>query len=253
MIGIFDSGVGGLTVLHAIRQNLPSADVLYFGDTKNAPYGEKTRAELSDLTVAAIQLLQSRGANNIVSACNSVSASLAISLLDAFDLQPGQLIEMVGPTVSSLRKTDMRIGLCATPATIHSELYQNAFRMVGKDVVAIPMPGLAGAIEVGKPTDVIDEIIRENLRIVDTDSFDMLVLACTHYPFVENSFRKILGERIAIFDPALAVADRVERQFWPREVGDGSTKFIISAESTHFRDLLTAFFPDVKYEVEVLE
>ncbi len=253
MIGIFDSGVGGLTVLHAIRQNLPSADVIYFGDTKNAPYGEKSREQLSDLTVAAIQLLRERGANNIVSACNSVSASLAISLLDAFDLQPQQLIEMVGPTVASFRNADMRIAVVATPATIHSDIYQNAFRMIGRDVAAIPMPGLAGAIEVGKSRDVVEEIIREGLRNVDTSAFDLLVLACTHYPFVAGSFRKVLGERIAIFDPALAVAARVEKQFWPREVGDGTTKFIISAESNEFRRLLGQFFPDTKYEVEVLE
>ncbi len=252
MIGIFDSGVGGLTVLHAIRQNLPSADVIYFGDTKNAPYGEKPREKLSDLTVAAIKLLQDHGANNIVSACNSVSASLAVSLLDAFDLQPGQLIEMVGPTVSSLRATDMRIGVCATPATINSELYQNAFRMVGKNVVAFPMPGLAGAIEFGKSADVIEEIIRTNLRAVDTSSFDMLVLACTHYPFVEGAFRRILGEHIAIFDPALAVADRVERQFWPREVGEGTTRFILSAESEQFRVLVERLFPGENSTVEVI-
>ena len=252
MIGIFDSGVGGLTVLHAIRQNLPSADVIYFGDTKNAPYGEKSREKLSDLTVAAIKLLQERGANNIVSACNSVSASLAISLLDAFDLQPQQLIEMVGPTVSSFRSADMRIALCATPATILSEIYQNGFRMIGKNIQAIPVPGLAGAIELGKSTDVIDEIIREAFRGLDTESFDMLILACTHYPFVEGSFRRILGERIEIFDPALAVAARVEKQFWPREVGSGTTTFVISAESAEFRALITKFFPDTQYAVEVL-
>ena len=252
MIGIFDSGVGGLTVLHAIRQNLPSADVIYFGDTKNAPYGEKSREKLSDLTVACIRLLQERGANNIVSACNSVSASLAISLLDAFDLQPQQLIEMVGPTVSSFRNADMRIALCATPATVNSEIYQNAFRMIGRDIQAIPVPGLAGAIEVGKSTDVIDEIIRQALRDVDLNSFDMLILACTHYPFVEGSFRRILGEKIEIFDPALAVAARVEKQFWPREVGEGTTRFILSAESEQFRQLLKNFFPDTSYSIEVL-
>ncbi len=74
MIGIFDSGMGGLTVLSAIREQMPSADILYFGDTKNAPYGEKSREVLSELTVAAIRLLQEHGATNIVSACNSVSA-----------------------------------------------------------------------------------------------------------------------------------------------------------------------------------
>lgn len=250
MIGIFDSGVGGLTVLHAIRQNLPSADVLYFGDTKNAPYGEKSRAQLSDLTVAAIQLLQKRGANNIVSACNSVSASLAVSILDAFNLQPGQLIEMVGPTVSSFRHADMRIALCATPATINSEIYQNAFRMIGRDIQAIPVPGLAGAIEFGK-TDVEKEAaIRAAFEGINPDSFDVLVLACTHYPFAIASFKRVLGN-IKVFDPALAVAARVEKQFWPREVGDGITRFIVSAESEQFRHLVDTFFPGMKYEFEI--
>ncbi len=253
MIGIFDSGVGGLTVLHAIRQNLPSADVIYFGDTKNAPYGEKSRAELSDLTVSAIQLLQERGANNIVSACNSVSASLAVSLLDAFDLQPGQLIEMVGPTVSVFRGSESRVALCATPATINSEIYQNAFRMIGRDIQAIPVPGLAGAIEFGK-TDAEKEVaIEAAFKDIDRTSFDVLVLACTHYPFAVASFKKVLGSDIKLFDPALAVAARVEKQFWPREVGDGTTKFIVSAESAQFRDLVEQFFPRMRFEVEVLE
>ncbi len=252
MIGIFDSGVGGLTVLHAIRENLPSADVIYFGDTKNAPYGEKSREKLSDLTVACIRLLQERGANNIVSACNSVSASLAVSLLDAFDLQPGQLIEMVGPTVSVFRGAEMRIALCATPATINSEIYQNAFRMIGKDILAIPVPGLAGAIEFGMTDEEIDEAIRSAFIGVDPQSFDVLVLACTHYPFAAAAFKRVLGEHISIFDPALAVAARVEKQFWPREVGDGTTRFILSAESEQFRALAEKLFPEASFSIEVL-
>lgn len=253
MIGIFDSGVGGLTVLHAIRQSLPSADVTYFGDTKNAPYGEKTREELSDLTVASMRLLQDRGATNIVSACNSVSASLALSILDAFDLQPGQLIEMVGPTVSVFRNSDVRVALCATPATIRSEIYQNAFRMIGKEIEAVPVPGLAGAIERGASEREIEEAISTAFADSDLSNVDVLVLACTHYPFATAAFKKILGTHISIVDPALAVAARVEKQFWPREVGDGITRFIISAESAHFRTLVEKYFPKTAYSVEVLQ
>src|SRR3989344_6221172 len=123
MIGIFDSGSGGLTVLKAVREEMPSADVVYFGDIKNAPYGSRSNSELSILTVRAIELLQKRGAESIVSACNSVSASLAVSLFDALSITPTQLIEMVGPTVASFRNSDARILLCATPATIRSEVY----------------------------------------------------------------------------------------------------------------------------------
>ena len=240
-------------VLRAIRDCLPSADVTYFGDTKNAPYGEKSREQLSELTVQAIRLLQKNGATNIVSACNSVSASLAVSLLDAFDLKPQQLIEMVGPTVSEFRNTaDVRVAVCATPATINSEIYQNAFRMIGKDVIAIPIPGLAGAIEFGKSEDEVEAIIRAAFSKVDTGSFDILVMACTHYPYAADSFKKILGGSISVFDPALAVAERVERQFWPQEAGDGVTRFLISKDSDTFRSLTARLFPEQKYSLEVI-
>jgi glutamate racemase len=253
MIGLFDSGVGGLTVLHAIRQNLPSADITYFGDTKNAPYGEKSREELTDLTVQGIRLLLERGAHNIVSACNSVSASLAVSLLDAFDLQPGQLIEMVGPTVSTFRGSDARVALCATSATVHSGLYQNAFRMIGKDIQAIPVPGLAGAIEFGKSDAEIEACIRDAFAGVDSQSFDVLVLACTHYPFAIAQFKNVLGSEIKLFDPAHAVAARVEKRFWPQEAGNGTIRFLISADSQEFRRLITDLFPNASSEVEVVQ
>lgn len=252
MIGIFDSGVGGLTVLHAIRQTLGSPDVVYFGDTKNAPYGEKTREELSELTIGCMRFLQEQGATSIVSACNSVSASLAVSLFDAFNLEPGRLIEMVGPTVSAFRGSDARVAICATPATIRSDIYQNAFKMIGKDAIAVPIPGLAGAIEAGMSAAQREIIIADAFKGVAPGSFDVLVLACTHYPFAADSFRNVLGD-VALFDPAHAVAERVERQCWPREAGNGTTKFFISKESQEFRRLAAQLFPQSGYSVQVLE
>lgn len=252
MIGVFDSGVGGLTVLHAMRQRLQSPDIVYFGDIANAPYGEKPREKLSELTINCIRLLQKEGASSIVSACNSVSASLAISLFDAFNMEPNRLIEMVGPTVSSFRGTDMRLALCATPATIASEIYQNAFKMIGKDVTAIAIPGLAGAIEFGKPSEEREALIAQAFDEVDRSSFDALVLACTHYPFAASSFAKVLGTT-PLFDPAEAVAERVEHLFWPREAGNGSTRFIISKDSAVFRHFVEELFPKSEYSIEVLE
>ena len=252
MIGIFDSGVGGLTVLKALREVLPTADVLYFGDTKNAPYGSRSRDDLTSLTVAALKLLQERGAQNIVSACNSVSASLAVSLLDAFSIAPQQLIEMVGPTVSYFKGSSARLMLCATPATINSGIYQNAFQMIGKNIKAIAIPELAGAIESGKSEIDIEEIIRKAFPQTPQD-IDALILACTHYPLVLPVFRKVLGENILIFDPAFAVAERAKKQFWPQEVGDGTTRFLLSKDSENFRTLVIRLFPEMKFELEVLE
>ena len=253
MIGIFDSGSGGLTVLRAIRDVLPSCDVLYFGDIKNAPYGSKSREELANLTIDAIKLLHDRGARNIVSACNSTSASLAVSLLDAFDIAPAQLIEMVGPTVATFKGSDARILLCATAATIQSAIYQSAFRMIGKDITTLPIPELAGAIEFGTPKEQLQKIIADAFANLNLNDFDVLILGCTHYPLVSDLFKKVLPASMALFDPALAVAGRVEKQFWPQEAGNGKTHFVISKDSVQFRSLVTKFFPDTQASIEVLQ
>jgi glutamate racemase len=250
MIGIFDSGSGGLTVLKALREVLPSADVVYFGDIKNAPYGEKTQEELSLLTVDAIRRLRDYGADRIISACNSVSASLALSVFDAFDLVPGSIIEMVGPTVSYFKDSSATLALCATPATIRSGIYQNAFRMIGKDIEVTPIPGLAGAIEFGAPDSQIEQLIQNSFKNLPTS--DVIILACTHYPLVFEMFERALPGK-QIFDPAVAVAGRAKKLFWPQEVRDGKTLFIISKESEQFRHLVAGLFPDARNEVKVLE
>jgi glutamate racemase len=251
MIGIFDSGAGGLTVLRALRARMPSADIVYFGDTKNAPYGQRPREELTKLTVDALQLLQNRGAERIISACNSVSASLAISLYDALRIKPNDLIEMVGPTVAYFRHADARILLVATEATIKSGMYQNAFRMLGKEVACVAIPDLAGAIEKCVESEAMKNIIRKTIKD-ELGSFDILILACTHYPLISKLFEEVIGDEVLIFDPALAVAERAEQQFWPQEVGNSTTKILISAESPSFQPLLTELFPNTSYTVTVL-
>lgn len=251
MIGVFDSGVGGLTVLRAMRDAFPSFDAVYFGDTKNAPYGLRTREELSGLTVAGIRFLLDHGATTIVSACNSVSASLAVSIFDVLSIEQGHIIEMAGPCVSAFKNSTARIALCATQATIDSGLYQNAFRMIGKEVQAVAIPALAGAIEKGEEETVYEAHIRSALSTLDPDSYDILVLGCTHYPLVAQSFKKVLGEK-ALFDPATAVAARVYRDLWPREMGYGKTHFFISAESAQFRRLVAELFPEGNHEITVM-
>lgn len=253
MIGIFDSGSGGLTVLRAIRDVVPSADVLYFGDIRNAPYGTRSREELSKLTVGAMRYLLENGATSIVSACNSVSASLAVSLFDAFALSPDRLIEMVGPTVRALKDAPGRAVLFATPATIDAQIYQTGFHMIGKDVAYVAIPELAGAIEMGQPAEEIGSIVRTAVEAVDWTDVDTAILACTHYPLVLSAFRAAIPPRVDIFDPALAVAERVEERLWPREAGDGRLRFVITRDSDTFRGHVERLFPDSAYLVEVLE
>jgi glutamate racemase len=252
MIGIFDSGSGGLTVLKAIRERFPSCDVVYFGDIANVPYGSKTPAELLQLVVGGISLLQKQGATKLVMACNSVSASMALSLFDATGYQALDLVEMVGPTVSYFKNSDYKIALCATPATVASGIYQTAFKLVGKDIATFTIPDLAPAIEFGAPQDEVRQIISQSLKAADLAEFDVLILACTHYPLVTSIFAELFPG-IQLFDPAVAVAERVEKRFWPQEVGDGKTRFLLSKDSEPFTHLVQQMFPDKTYTVEVVQ
>lgn len=252
MIGIFDSGSGGLTVLKAIQEQMPSADILYFGDIKNAPYGEKSRGELSRLTVDNIRVLQARGATSIVSACNSVSASLAMSLYDVLGLTSQNLIEMVGPTVSLFSGFTKPIMLAATPATIDSQLYQNAFQMLGMTIDTVAISKLAGAIEFDIPAADQEKLIAATFARYDVNTYGAIILACTHFPLALSSFRKVLGD-VPFFDPAKAVAERVKRQLWPREVGNGSLRFLVSKDTPQFRSHIVTTLPDATYTIEVID
>lgn len=251
MIGIFDSGVGGLTVMRAIRDVLPESDITYFGDIKNVPYGLKNREELFLLTARAFELLKTRGANRVVSACNSVSVSLALSLFDTLSLAPTDVIEMVGPTVAYLRTADARMALVATPATIESGIYHNAFRMIGKDIESIPIPDLAGAVESGAPHAHVENLIKTALA-QSKKPYDILILACTHYPLAQTIFKRVLPPNVVVFDPSVAVAKRAEKLFWPQEAGNGTTHFIISQDSDVFRGFVKQLFPKSTYTIEVL-
>lgn len=252
MVGVFDSGSGGLTVLRAIRNELPSCDVVYFGDIAHAPYGSRSQEELAGFVAQGLALLRARGAERMVSACNTASASLALSLYDAFDMEPGSIIEMVGPTVSYFKESKRRIVLCATPATVRAGIYQTAFALVGQSITAVPIEGLAGAIEFAEGKERQREVITEAFKNIEWAQVDTLILACTHYPLALDVFKELLPAHVEIFDPAVAVAARAIRQFWPQEVRDGKTTFLISKDSVPFRELVAKLFPDTPYTIEVL-
>ena len=183
-----------------------------------------------------------------MSACNSVAASLVISLSDRIAFTPSDMIEMVGPTVAHFRDSHKKLALCATPATIHSAIYQNAFQLIGQEVQYVAIAELAGAIEAGAPHAEIQAIVND--AFVGMQGFDTLILACTHYPLVRQAFEEALPE-VEIFDPSMVVAERV-RDAFPTEVeGSAKTTFIISQDSIRFRAFVDAFFGNSDYTIEV--
>src|SRR6185369_15792802 len=111
-------------------------------------------------------------------------------------------------------------------ATIRSGIYQSTFKLIGKEITTIAIPDLAPAIEVGAPAAEIKAVIRDGLATVNLADFDVLILACTHYPLVLDYFKELVPPSMALFDPAIAAAERAEKLFWPQEVGGGTTTFL---------------------------
>ena len=228
MIGVFDSGLGGLTVLDVIRAYAPKADIVYFGDTKNAPYGNKTREEVRALTITGIQKLLDEGATQIVSACNSVSISLDLPILDALSLDSDDVIEMVGPTVRALKeKKETRILLCATAITIASGVYQERLTNIGKEVTELPLPLLVSYIESGRSTEDVEKLLQKYLSGQDIQEQDLILLGCTHFPLVEESFKKVFSP--PVYNPASAVAREVVAKF--NCEGSGNIQYLFSKET----------------------
>ncbi len=248
MIGLFDSGSGGLTVLSAIRKHAPVADIVYFGDIANAPYGEKSAAELADLTERDFAQLEKMGATQIVSACNTVALSVLRRRAERFDV-----IEMTRPEAHALRsRAGARILLIATPAAIQSHMYADAIG-VTVQLEELPAPGLAGAIEFGAPEAEVRHILHDLFLKKEGKHFDGLILGCTHYPLARNLIQeeaeKIFGP-IEILDPADAVADEVLKRF--DTSGNSKTRFAISKESDVFRKRVRELFPDSSYTIDVV-
>lgn len=244
MIGVFDSGIGGLSVLRAIRTRSPQADIVYFGDTKNAPYGNKSEEEVKKLSIENIQKLFSEGATEIVSACNSISIALDAPLLSTLSLSEHNFIEMVEPTVSAIKERKERsILLCATNVTIHSGMYQRSFAGLGKQVVTLPMPELVKYIESGKDKEDIKTLLHSYFKTVDLSKHELILLGCTHYPLVLDLFEEVLEElhaSVLVYNPSAAVAAEVAIKF--NCEGGGKTTLLFSKETEQTKKTQKSLF-----------
>lgn len=238
MIGIFDSGSGGLSVLAALRRRAPKADVVYFGDIANNPYGTRSKEELARFVENGCKRLAEYGATEIIAACNSISYSILAGATGH-----DRLIEMTRPAARMMRHyAGERVLLLATPATVASAIYKEAlWSIVALDELAIP--ALAGAIESEKSSVEITTIIRRALEDRKGKIYDKILLGCTHYPLVQNEIAlsaKDLFPGAVVLDPADAVAEEAVRRF--AHEGTGSIQFLISADSHAFRNRIAPMF-----------
>lgn len=230
-IGIFDSGIGGLTVMAAIRQALPTERLLYFGDNAHVPYGPRSLEEVRRFSHGIARALLDRECKLVVIACNTASAAALTSLRDAFTNVPFVGMEpAVKPAVEHTH-TGV-VGVIATVATFQSALYASVVERFsqGVEVLHQPCPGLVKQIEAGEfDAPATEVMLRGWLEPMLARNIDALVLACTHYPIVRPLIERIVGPGVRVIDPAPAIARQVERLLHrdglaaPNDASDGST------------------------------
>lgn len=258
-VGVFDSGLGGLTVHQAIAARLPDLPLVYLGDNAHAPYGVRTAEDIFELTCAGVSRLWDEGCDLVILACNTASAAALRRMQETWLPENKRVLGVFVPMIEAL--TERRWGdnspprevavkhvaLFATPATVASRAFQRelAFRAVGVDVEAQPCAGVVDAIELG------DEILAEALVTSHVESLlrrmphpEAAILGCTHYPLMEEAFQRALGSQVAVYSQAGLVAeslaDYLDRH--PEFLGTGETsKYLTTGDPQRVSGKATQF------------
>jgi glutamate racemase len=264
-IGVFDSGVGGLTVLHELLVSLPAEDYVYLGDTARFPYGGRTPAELQGFAVEVAAHLLDQGAKLLVAACNAVSA-VALEAVQRFLEETGTDVEVIGVVSAATQlavagSRSGRIGLLATPATVASGAYERAVATADPHVhlESVGCPDLAPIIQSGFPFDEsVVEIVREYCAPLRAADIDTVILGCTHYPLVAPLLQRMLGRGVSLVSSGTGVARSVERALAARGLlnqreSEGGYHFWCTGDPDTFRELGTRFLQMPLGEVDQIQ
>lgn len=232
-IAVFDSGVGGISVLRHLRQELPCERFLYFGDSANAPYGTRPTEQIRALTTAAAEQLLGRGIKALVLACNTATAAAAKSLRLTYT---DTIIVGIEPAVklATDRYPGGTIGVMATPATLREGKFARLLARCDEhcDVVKLPAPGLVELVEAGKANAPETEALLRPLLAPYAGKLDAVVLGCTHYPFARDTIRRLLGPDCAILDGGKGTAIQTRRRLEANDLlREGEGEVIIENSS----------------------
>jgi glutamate racemase len=250
-IGIFDSGIGGLTVAKAIKNNLPNEQIIYFGDTKHLPYGDKSKETLVSYSLQITDFLIDQGVKAIVIACNSASAMAYNEVKEHSSVPVYNVIDPIVDYVKIHEETNS-VGLIATKATVNSNVYSDKISSCCIDVKtsSLATPLLVPMIEEGFHNDEISHTIianylgNEMLRGIDT-----LILGCTHYPLIENEIDAYYKGNVNILNSANIVAERVKRllgdvDLLNKHKAEKEDHFYVSDITTSFEKTANIIFSD---------
>ena len=239
-IAVFDSGLGGISVLKELMALMPQEQYIYFGDSANAPYGTRTTEEVRVLTLSAAAMLYERGIKALVVACNTATAAAIEQLREEYTD-----IVVIGIEPALKVATDRfprgHVGIMATQVTLREEKLEHLVcRFPDATVERIPAPGLVELVEQGKAESPETDALLRKILAPYIGRLDAIVLGCTHYPFVKDAVRKVLGDEVIIVDGGEGTARHTKRcleeRGWLRE-GEGSLKMENSSGKQELLDL----------------
>ena len=249
-IGIFDSGIGGLTIAHAIKKKLPNESLIYFGDTKHLPYGEKSEQAIKDYSLKIAEFLKNNNCKAIIIACNSASSAAYYHIKKNVNSVP--IYNVIDPIISFISKKyfNKKIGVIGTKATIQSGVYKNKIleKNSSLKVASLETPLLAPMIEEGFfNKEISSTIIKNYLNNEKLDKINVLVLACTHYPLIQNEIKKFYNE-IDVIDSSEIVAEHINKELIElnllNRVNKPKFNFIISNFTESFSKSANIFFKE---------
>lgn len=211
-IGVFDSGIGGISVLNAIANTLPNEDIVYFGDTARMPYGEKDKKTIIRYALENTRFLLDKKAKIIVPACNTIAAQAMPELKKTFGIPVVDIIDIASKAAVKQTKRGI-IGVMGTTGTTHSGAYQQTISALDKSVTtsAVACPTLAGLIEKRQTGRAIQRAIAKYLYELSQTPMDTLILGCTHYSSLQGIISSFVGDEVSVLDPAQAVANEVKK------------------------------------------
>ncbi len=244
-VGIFDSGVGGLSVLREVRRQLPGESLLFLADQAHVPYGPRPLQEVRTFAEAITGYLLSQGTKLVVVACNAASAAALHHLRASF---PGVPFVGMEPAVKPAAEHTQSgvVGVLGTPATFQGELYGSVLERFAQGVAVLQdtCPGLVGQIEAGEIYSTeTRRILQAALQPMLRQGIDTVVLGCTHYPFVIPVIEEITGPGVRVIDPAPAVARQVVRvleseKLNSQEIGAGTVRYLTTGKAAQLGNLL---------------
>ncbi|HSA07083.1 MAG TPA: glutamate racemase [Candidatus Gastranaerophilales bacterium] len=256
-IGVFDSGVGGLTVLKELVNLLPNENYLYFGDTARIPYGEKTQEQLFCYARGIMEWFKSRNVKAVVMACNTSSAVVYDTIKNDYNFPVFSLIEPTAEYISYVNSP--KIGVLATSATVNSRAYSKAVHKINpsKEIIEVACPGLVELVENNK-TDTYEakKLVIKYVAPLLEKRVGHIILGCTHYPYLSNIIADVTNDKEMLVNPAKFLGEKVVESLLSNDLLNaealGSRQYFASSNTAMFVEAGKRFYPDIEQAQELV-